>query len=169
VADRPAPVELAESRPPPMASDYVVPPPEKPVRYHAPDMRWGTWILRAAVVGVVVTGAWAVTTGRISVGKGLSLDLLRADPKKADPKKNEEIVEKRVGTPAPTLLVLSEPAGATVLVGGTEVGRTPWAGDNVWPSKEPLRVEVRKAGYQSWIGMTMGGEQATLEATLRKR
>jgi PEGA domain len=158
VVDRPAPVELAESRPPPMTSDYA---PPRPGWFHAPDMRWGTWILRAALLGLVVTGAWAVTSGKIS-WKGLSLDSLRSG-------KKEEVVERRVGTPAPTLLVLSEPAGATVLVGGSEVGMTPWAGDNVWPSKEPLRVEVRKAGYQPWVGLTMGGQQATLEATLKRR
>ena len=76
---------------------------------------------------------------------------------------------KRQGTPAPTLLVLSDPSGATVLVAGTEVGVTPWAGDNVWPSKEPLRVEVRKAGYKPWMGLTQGGKQAMLEADLKKR
>jgi hypothetical protein len=160
VADRPAPVELADGRPPPMSSDYVAP---RSGWFHAPDMRWGTWLLRAAVLGLVVTGAWAVTSGKISLWKGFSLDLLRSGPKK------EEAVERRVGTPAPTLLVLSEPAGATVLVAGTEVGKTPWAGDNVWPSKEPLRIEVRKAGYQPWVGITTGGQQATLEANLRKR
>ncbi|HZJ52649.1 MAG TPA: PEGA domain-containing protein [Myxococcaceae bacterium] len=164
VADRHAPVELAETRPPPMSSDYVSPPPERPVRYGAPDLRWGVWLLRAAVVGLVVTGVWAVTSGKISVWKGFSLDLLRSEPKK-----KEEAVPKRVGTPAPTLLVLSEPAGATVLVAGTEVGLTPWAGDNVWPSREPLRIEVRKAGYQPWVGIALGGQQATLEANLRKR
>jgi hypothetical protein len=114
------------------------------------------------VLGVVVAGAWVVTTGKLPTWKGLSFDLLRSEPKK------EEVKEKRVGTPAPTLLVLSEPSGATVLVGGREVGVTPWAGDNVWP-KEPLRVEVRKSGYRPWVGLTMGGQQATLEATLRRR
>ena len=112
---------------------------------------------------MLVAGAWVVSTGKLPLWKGFSLDLLRTEPKK-----EEEVKEKRVGTPAPTLLVLSEPAGATVLVGGTEVGITPWAGDNVW-SKEPLRVEVRKVGYKPWIGLTMGGQQATLEATLKKR
>jgi len=111
---------------------------------------------------VVAAGAWAVVTGKVSLGK-LSVDLLRSG------KKQEEVTEKREGTPAPTLLVLSDPAGATVLVGGTEVGVTPWAGDNVWPTKEPLRVEVRKAGYRSWVGLTQGGQQATLEANLKKR
>jgi hypothetical protein len=157
--EQPAPVELAESRPPPMTSDYV---PPRPGRFHGSDMRWGTWLLRAAVLGLVVVGAWAVTSGKTSLWKGLSLDFLRSG-------KKEEVVERRVGTPAPTLLVLSEPAGATVLVGGAEVGTTPWAGDNVWPSKEPLRVEVRKVGYQPWVGITTGGQQATLEANLKKR
>ena len=156
-------VELAERPPPPMVSDFTPPPPEKPVKLTAPGIRWGRWILRAAVLGAVVAGAWVVVHGTLPTLKGLSLDFLRSE----QPKK-EEVKEKRVGTPAPTLLVLSEPSGATVLVGGTEVGVTPWAGDNVWP-KEPLRIEVRKAGYRPWQGLTMGGQQATLEANLRKR
>ena len=162
VADRPAPVELAESRPPPMVSDFTPPQRQDGVHPFHPDIRWGKWLLRAALLGLVAAGAWVVTTGKVPLWKGLSLDLLRSQQKK------EEVTEKRVGTPAPTLLVLSDPAGATVLVGGTEVGVTPWAGDNVWP-KEPLRVEVRKAGYRPWMGLTMGGQQATLEANLRKR
>ncbi len=163
VADRPERVELAERAPPPMVSDFAPIPPEKPIRYGMPDIRWGRWILRAAVLGVAVAGVWVVTTGKLTGWKGFSFDLLRTEPKK-----DAEVKEKRVGTPAPTLLVLSEPSGATVLVGGTEVGITPWAGDNVWP-REPLRVEVRKAGYRPWVGLTMGGQQATLEANLRRR
>jgi hypothetical protein len=163
VADRPAAVELAESRPPPMASDFVPPRPEKPIRFSSPDLHWGKWIFRLAVLALAIAGVLLVTTGKLALWKGFSLDLLRSPPKG-----KEEVTEKRVGTPAPTLLVLSEPAGATVLVAGTEVGVTPWAGDNVWP-KEPLRIEVRKAGYKPWVGLTMGGQQATLEANLRKR
>jgi serine/threonine-protein kinase len=162
VADRPAPVELAEMRPPPSVSDYVQPRKEKAVHYSSPDTDWGRWARRALVVGVLAAGAWVVTTGMVPLWKGFSFDLLRKVGKK------EDVPEKRVGTPAPTLLVLSEPSGATVLVGGSEVGVKPWAGDNVWPSKEPLRVEVRKAGYKPWVGLTMGGKQATLEATLKK-
>ncbi|HVP60592.1 MAG TPA: PEGA domain-containing protein [Myxococcaceae bacterium] len=162
VADRPEQVELAERTPPPTVSDFAPPRPEKPVRYSTPDIRWGRWILRAAVLGVVVAAGWVVATGKLPTWSGFSFDLLKSEPKQ------EEVKEKRVGTPAPTLLVLSDPAGATVLVGGAEVGVTPWAGDNVWP-KEPLRVEVRKAGYKPWVGLTMGGQQATLEANLRKR
>jgi hypothetical protein len=164
VPDRPERVELADRAPPPMESDFVPIRPEKPVRYSSPDLRWGRWILRAALLGLVVAGVWVVTAGRLPIWKGFSFDLLRS----GSDKEKEEVKEKRVGTPAPTLLVLSDPAGATVLVGGTEVGITPWAGDNVWP-KEPLRIEVRKAGYKPWVGLTMGGQQATLEATLRRR
>ena len=163
VADRPSPVELAEMRPPPSVSDYVQPRKEKAIRYTLPDLDWGRWVRRALVVGVLAAGGWVLVTGKVPLWKGFSFDLLRKGGEK-----KEEVPEKRVGTPAPTLLVLSEPSGATVLVGGSEVGVTPWAGDNVWPSKEPLRVEVRKAGYKPWVGLTMGGKQATLEATLKK-
>ncbi len=111
---------------------------------------------------MVVAAGWVAMNGKLPAFKGLSLDFLKSSgPKEAEP-------PKRVGTPAPTLLVLSEPSGATVLVGGTEVGVTPWAGDNVWP-KEPLRIEVRKAGYKPWEGVTMGGKQDTLQANLRRR
>ena len=159
---RPSGVELAETRPPPMTSDYVVPRRERPPSFGSPDIAWGKWVVRAALLGVVAVGVWVVVTGKIPLGK-FSLDLLRSGTKK------EEVTEKRVGTPAPTLLVLSDPSGATVLVGGAEVGVTPWAGDNVWPAKEPLRVEVRKAGYRPWVGLTQGGQQATLEANLKKK
>ncbi|HTS82185.1 MAG TPA: PEGA domain-containing protein [Myxococcaceae bacterium] len=157
-------VELAERAPPPMASDFVVPRPEKPVRYRSPDIAWRRWGLLVLLLAAVGGGGWAVMTGKLSLKKlgTLSLDSLRTgeEPKDA--------VQKHVATPAPTLLVLSDPSGATVLVGGTEVGVTPWAGDNVWP-KEPLRIEVRKAGYKPWQGLTMGGKQETLEATLKRR
>ncbi|MGZ6130384.1 MAG: PEGA domain-containing protein [Myxococcaceae bacterium] len=155
-------IELAERPPPPMESDFTPPPPEKPVRFSTPDIAWGRWLFRAALLGVVVAAGWVAMSGKLPGFKGLSLDFLKASaPKQEEP-------PKRVGTPAPTLLVLSEPSGATVLVGGAEVGVTPWAGDNVWP-KEPLRIEVRKAGYKPWQGLTMGGKQDTLQANLRKR
>lgn len=156
-------VELAERPPPPMASDFTPPPPETPPRIPNPDIAWGRWLFRGLVLGAVVVGLWLVVNGRLPAWKGLSLDFLRSGEPKQEPKQ-----EKRVGTPAPTLLVLSDPPGATVLVGGTEVGVTPWAGDNVWP-REPLRIEVRKPGYRPWVGLAMGGQQATLSANLHRR
>ncbi len=160
----PSGLELADSRPPPMTSDYVAGRPEKAPRFGSPDIPWGKWVMRVVLLGVLGAGAWVVVSGKLPLGK-FSFDLLRSGTKKD----TEEPAEKRVGTPAPTLLVLSEPSGATVLVGGAEVGVTPWAGDNVWPAKEPLRIEVRKAGYKPWVGLTQGGQQATLEANLKKK
>ena len=155
-------IELAERPPPPMVSDFTPPPPEKPLRITTPDIAWSRWLFRAALLGMVVAAGWVATSGKLPGLKGLSRDFLKSGTPK------DEGPPKRVGTPAPTLLVLSEPSGATVLVGGAEVGVTPWAGDNVWP-KEPLRIELRKAGYRPWEGITMGGKQDTLQATLRKR
>jgi PEGA domain len=154
-------VELAERAPPPMESDFKPPPKERGVRFHTPDIDWGRWLPRLVVLGALLAGVWALSTGMISLPKLPSFGGLKSNPE-AKP------VEKRVGTPAPTLLVLSDPSGATVLIGGTEVGLTPWAGDNVWP-RAPLRVEVRKAGYKPWQGNTTGGTQATIEATLHRR
>ena len=155
-------VELVDRPPPPMVSDFTPPPPDKPVRLTTPDIAWGRWVFRAALLGVALAAGWAVMNGKLPALSGLSLDFLKASTPK------ETATPPRVGTPAPTLLVLSEPSGATVLVGGTEVGVTPWAGDNVWP-REPLHVELRKAGYRPWQGLTMGGKQDTLQATLKRR
>ena len=166
VVPQPSPAwELAERAPPPMESDYERPRKEKAVRFHSPDIDWGRWLPRLMVLGVVLAGVWALSTGKIPLPKLPAFGGLFGGLKSAP---DEKTTPKRVGTPAPTLLVLSEPSGATVLVGGTEVGLTPWAGDNVWP-REPLRVEVRKAGYKPWQGVTLGGTQATLEATLHRK
>jgi serine/threonine-protein kinase len=154
-------VELAERPPPPTESDFEPSWKQKPLRFSSPDINWGRWLPRLVVLGVLLGGVWAVSTGKIHFPKLPAFGFLKSAP---DEKKGE----KRVGTPAPTLLVLSEPSGATVLIAGTEVGVTPWAGDNVWP-REPLRIEVRKAGYKPWQGVALGGTQATLEASLRRK
>ncbi len=168
-------LELAERPPPPMASDYVPPRPERPPRFETPDIHWGKWIFRLVLVGALGAGVWVVVTGKVSLGK-YSLDLLRTvtppaskpEPESTPGGQTEGTTRRRVPTPAPTLLVLSEPSGAKVLIAGSEVGVTPWAGDNVWPA-QPIKIEVRMPGYKPWVGTTMGGKQATLEATLKRR
>jgi eukaryotic-like serine/threonine-protein kinase len=162
-------LELAERAPPPASSDFVVPRAAEPPRYSAPDIAWGKWILRLVLLGAVGGGVWVVMTGKIPLGK-FSLDLLKNKPASRSKPESSDQEEPARSRPAqaPSLVVLSEPSGATVLVGGTEVGVTPWAGDNVWPA-EPLRIEVRKAGYRPWVGMTVGGKQATMEASLKRR
>lgn len=161
-------LELAERAPPPTASDYAPPRPEKPFFRASSSIRWGRWLFRLVLIGALLAGTWAVVEGKIALGR-FSLDILKTASKpKPQSTTREEEATKRVPTPAPTLLVLSAPSGAKVFVAGAEVGVTPWAGDNVWPD-QPLKVEVRMAGYQPWVGMTQGGKQATLEAELHKR
>jgi serine/threonine-protein kinase len=168
VPARPSGLELAERAPPPMASDYVPPRPEKPSFRASSNIPWGKWSVRLVLIGALLAGTWAVVEGKIALGR-FSLNILKTTSKPpSTPGTQDEEAPKRVPTPAPTLLVLSAPSGAKVFVAGAEVGVTPWAGDNVWPD-QPLKVEVRMAGYKSWVGMTQGGKQATLEAELHKR
>ena len=163
-------LELADRAPPPASSDFVIPRAEEPPLFTTPDIQWGKWIVRLVLLGVLGAGVWVVMTGKVPLGK-FPGDLLKSI--KPGATSQPEATDKDVGpksrpAQAPSLVVLSEPSGATVLVGGTEVGVTPWAGDNVWPA-EPLKIEVRKAGYRPWVGMTVGGKQATLEASLKRR
>ncbi|HEY3588301.1 MAG TPA: hypothetical protein VGK85_14170 [Myxococcaceae bacterium] len=160
-------LELAERAPPPMASDYAPPRPEKPSFRASSSIPWGRWLFRGVLIVALLAGTWAVVEGKIALGR-FSLDILKTVSKpKPQSTTQEREATKRVATPAPTLLVLSAPSGAKVFVAGAEVGVTPWAGDNVWPD-QPLKVEVRMAGYKPWVGMTQGGKQATLEAELKR-
>jgi len=162
-------LELAERAPPPASSDFVIPRADRPPRFSTPDVPWGRWILRLVLLAALGGGVWVVMVGKVSLGKW-SLDLLKPKPgssSKPGTAEKEEAARSRPAQ-APSLVILSEPSGATVLVGGVEVGVTPWAGDNVWAA-EPLKIEVRKAGYRPWVGMTVGGKQATMEASLKRR
>jgi PEGA domain len=173
-------LELAERPPRPPPEFAPMPVPDRPVRPPSLEIHWFRWFLVLALLAAVAGGVFVVTTARKTVDRLLAPGVLeRLIPGNARPGQagkgpsgtgTDEAApaEKRVGTPAPSLLVLSEPTGATVLIGGAVVGITPWAGDNVWP-KGPLRVEVRKAGYRSWAAMVEGGVEQTVEATLRRR
>jgi hypothetical protein len=66
-----------------------------------------------------------------------------------------------------TVLVQSEPAGATVRIAGQVVGATPFAGDNRWGDAE---VTVSLPGYAPWKGALVAGrEEQRLSARLRER
>jgi hypothetical protein len=71
-------------------------------------------------------------------------------------------------TPAALVFINSEPSGATVRLGGTEVGTTPWAADNAW-GPGPVQVEVSRPGYRTWTGSFAGGGPAHLNVRLQKR
>jgi hypothetical protein len=170
-----AEVELAERAPRPPPD----PEPGTASRFSGSVRAWRPWLVALILLGLCGVAAWAVLVKRMPLSAILSpsiLEKLLPGQKRGDGKTEGDgkaggdapPAEKRIGTPAPALLIMSEPSGATVLVGGREVGRTPWAGDNVWP-EGPLRVELRKAGYRSWAATTEGGAQRTIDATLRRR
>lgn len=69
--------------------------------------------------------------------------------------------------PAGLLLIDSEPGGATVIVGGKNIGTTPIAMDNVWPVGS-VEIEVRKKGYKPWTGVFQGRDATQLNVTLKR-
>lgn len=74
----------------------------------------------------------------------------------------------RSGAPAATLMISSEPAGASVRIAGAEVGTTPLITDNIWPERD-VEVELRHAGYKPWKGKFRGGTQEKVNVTLVRR
>jgi hypothetical protein len=64
-----------------------------------------------------------------------------------------------------TVLITSEPDGATVRLGTQVLGKTPWAGDNIFGDGE---VVVELKGYQPWKGRLRAGEDVVLRATLKR-
>jgi PEGA domain len=65
-----------------------------------------------------------------------------------------------------TVVVSSEPDGATVRIAGQVVGTTPWAGDNLWGEAEVL---VSLPGYAPWRGRLGRSGDQRLSASLKRR
>lgn len=63
------------------------------------------------------------------------------------------------------LMVTSEPEGATIRIGTEVVGKTPWAGDNIW-GQAHLTLEL--PGYHIWSGTIPSGADAKVSARLTK-
>ncbi|MCI0573398.1 MAG: PEGA domain-containing protein [Myxococcaceae bacterium] len=68
--------------------------------------------------------------------------------------------------PSGTVMVLSEPSGATVRIAGRVVGTTPLAVDDTWTGEVP--VEVTLTGYRVWRGTFSAGEGSLVRAKLRR-
>ncbi|MFP2913185.1 PEGA domain-containing protein, partial [Pyxidicoccus sp. 3LFB2] len=77
-----------------------------------------------------------------------------------------QLTKMGVPLPSPMLSVISNPSGATVLVEGKQVGTTPLAMDNLYPSDKPLTVQVRMKGYRTWKGTFRGGEAVEFKVAL---
>lgn len=67
----------------------------------------------------------------------------------------------------PTLTITSTPEGATVSVGGEELGTTPLSMDNTFP-RGPVPVQLTLPGYKPWKATFQGGEPVMLEAQLKR-
>ncbi len=63
-----------------------------------------------------------------------------------------------------TVLVMSEPSGATVKIGETVVGVTPWSGQNLWQGPVPISLSL--PGHTVWKGTLRGGETVEFEIAL---
>lgn len=61
--------------------------------------------------------------------------------------------------------IVSEPPGATVWVGGREVGTTPWS---VEVGAEPIAIELRLRGYRREVISASGGSSAPIRVVLRR-
>ncbi len=66
-----------------------------------------------------------------------------------------------------SLVIDSEPSGATVKIAGKQVGQTPWAGDNLWIGE--VKYEISAAGHKPRWGTFQGGDAVKLNVKLSKK
>ena len=66
------------------------------------------------------------------------------------------------------LMINSEPSGATLYVGDSELGTTPFITENIWP-EERIPFELRLRGYEPFRGEFRGGVKETVTGTLRRK
>ncbi|GMU08720.1 serine/threonine-protein kinase [Corallococcus caeni] len=132
-------LELEARAPRPEGTTYEL----EPVASSRPRRRWG---LAVALFGV----AAVLAAGTLYLWPRYEAQVLHA-----------------LGAPTALLSIRSEPSGATVLVDGVEVGVTPLAMDNTYPSRS-ISVQLKLKGYRAWTGSFMGGKKADVEAELRR-
>ncbi len=66
-----------------------------------------------------------------------------------------------------SVLITSEPPGATLKIGEEIVGKTPWAGSNIWNGE--VDYELSLPGRKTRRGTFLGGRNVELSATLPKK
>jgi hypothetical protein len=89
------------------------------------------------------------------------------------PLSSDVVVEE---SPAPqdedgarSLAIETEPSGATVIVNGEEMGRTPFLGSNDVARGKSVELRLELPGYKPWVGTLAGGTNARLKAKLKRR
>jgi serine/threonine-protein kinase len=155
-------LELDTSRAAPAPSEPSVPGPGfvRPWADRPSPPRTGRRVGLILVGLLVVAGVLALTAPALIPGLG------GAGPTGVRAHGLLEDALGRAAAPAP-LVVLCEPDGATVKVGGKIVGTCPWAGENTWTG--PVEVEVTLPGYQPWRHTVAAGAEAHLTAKLVRR
>jgi hypothetical protein len=69
--------------------------------------------------------------------------------------------------PKTALVIVSEPAGATIRIGSQVLGTTPWAGDNIWVGTQ--KVTLTQDGFRDASKTFQGQRDATLNVAMEKR
>lgn len=81
--------------------------------------------------------------------------------------RDSSLLDGLTASPQPQPIIISStPTGATILIGGKNVGQTPWAGENQWVGE--TQVVLKLAGYKTWSGTITGSQPLTLDISLKK-
>jgi serine/threonine-protein kinase len=115
-----------------------------------PEKRRGPWLKLAVGLGVLV----ALGAGVVVLRPWLEGQL--------------RVANARVRT-ATVLTIQSQPAGATVIIDGAELGTTPLVMDNIYPAEQRIPVRLTLPGHKPWKGSFTGGQPALLDVKLEKR
>ena len=144
-------LELAERRPNAMASD--VPPPPNAYR-DAPEKR--SPLVRVRTVGFVAGGMALLAAGFVLFPR---LQLFEGH--------TGGLAQGTNGARTYVLQISSQPPGASVRIGGTVVGKTPFISENRYP-KEDVEVQVVHAGFKPWKGSLRGSEDVDVMVRLKR-
>jgi eukaryotic-like serine/threonine-protein kinase len=104
---------------------------------------------------------WGLALGLFGTAAVLAVGVLVLWPR------YEAQIMRALGAPTPLVSIRSEPSGATVLVDGVNMGVTPLAMDNIYPSRA-VPVQLKLKGYKPWTGTFMGGRKADVDVELRR-
>lgn len=151
---REAPLELPKP-PKPSPSRYAVPAEtyrQEPVARRSPVAVW--------IFGIALALGVALLAAVLVVPMSAWLPAVRSFLT------SNAFLEGVVSLDRATVVVTSEPPGATVRIAGQVVGTTPWAGDNLWGD---TTITVELPGHVPFSAPLGAHHDATLEAKLRPR